>query len=273
MLTREMLKKIKLIEIRAKKIVEEIFSGEYRSGFKGRGMEFQDIREYYAGDDIRNIDWNVTARHGRAFVKQFCEERQLNMFLLVDMSESNCFGDKKDMIAEVAATLALSADKNKDKIGAMFFTNKVEKVISSKNGRKHILSIIEHILTLKPKSKTTNIGHAIRYFLNTQKKRSIVFLISDFLDEGYDRDLKILSAKHDLVMIRVRDKGEEKMPSGAIFTFEDMETGKVMVLDNLKDQYSISKDAKIHRKNIIDLYADEDYYRPLKQFFIRRDKK
>ncbi|MCM1990438.1 DUF58 domain-containing protein [Oceanirhabdus seepicola] len=273
MLTREMIKKIKHIEIRSSRMVEEIFSGEYHSGFKGKGMEFQDIREYYAGDDIRNIDWNVTARHNKAFVKQFCEERQLNMFLLIDMSKSNCFSNKKEIIAEISATLALSANKNKDKIGAMLFTDKIEKFIPSKNGKKHVLSIIEHILTLNPKSQNTDISCVLKHFIRTQKKRSIVFIISDFLDEGYDRELKILSSKHELVMVRVVDKGEERIPSGAIFTFEDLETGKTIVLDNIKNQYSQNNSLKMYKKNMIEIYTDEDYYKPLKQFFKRRDFK
>lgn len=270
MLSKEMIKKIKQIEIRSNKIVDEIFSGEYRSGFKGKGMEFEDIRQYYAGDDVRNIDWNVTARHNKAFVKQFCEERELNMFLLIDMSHSNNFGTKKELIAKVAATLALSANKNNDKVGTIFFTDKVEKFIPSKNGRKHVLKIIENTLKFKPKSKKTNISQALQYFNRTQKKRSIVFVISDFLDKGYKKELKIISSRHDLVMIRVVDRAEELIPSGAIFTFQDIELGDTIVLDNLKNEYKLDNNFKMYKNNMINIYTDEDYYIPLKQFFRRR---
>jgi len=273
MLSKEMIKKIRQIEIKSNKIVEEIFSGEYRSGFKGKGMEFEDIRQYYPGDDVRNIDWNVTARQNKAYVKQFCEERELNMFLLIDMSRSISFGRKKELIAEVGATLALSACKNNDKVGMILFTDKVEKFIPSKNGRKHVLSMIENILNVNPESEGTNLSKALQYFNRTQKKRSVVFVISDFLDDEYNKDLKIISARHDLVMIRVVDRAEESIPAGAIFTFEDLETGETIVLDNIKNEYKLDNNFKMHRNNIINIYTDDDYYKPLKQFFRRRGQR
>ena len=180
MISTELIRKIRRIEIKSNKLVEEIFSGEYRSGFRGKGIEFEDIREYYPGDDIRNIDWNVTARHNKAYVKQFSEERELNIFLLIDMSRSNSFGNKKELIAEVGATLAFSANRNNDKVGVIFFTEKVEKFIPSKNGRKHVLSIIENILNFEPVHSGTNLAQALQYF-NRIEKTSVVFLISDFL--------------------------------------------------------------------------------------------
>ena len=270
MVSREMIKKIRQIEIKSNKIVEEIFSGEYRSGFKGKGMEFDDIRQYYHGDDVRNIDWNVTARHNKAYVKQFCEERELNMFLIIDMSKSSDFGNKKELIASIGATLALSASKNNDRVGMILFTDEVEKFVPSKNGRKHVLSIIENILDFKPKNKGTNLGRALQHFNRIEKKRSVVFVISDFLDEGYAKDLKITSGRHDLVMVRVIDRTEELIPAGAIFTFEDLETGEIIALDNLKKEYKLDNNFKMYRKNIINIYTDEDYYKPLKQFFRRR---
>lgn len=266
----ELAKKIRHIEIKSNKLVEELFSGEYRSGFRGKGMEFENIRQYYPGDDIRNIDWNVTARHNKAFVKEFCEERELNMFLLIDMSRSNSFGRKKDLIAEVGATLAFSASRNNDRVGVIFFTEKVEKFIPSKNGRKHVLSIIENILNFTPEACGTNLTNALQYFNRIEKKRSVVFLISDFLDEGYDKDLKITSNRHDLVMVRVMDRAEEVIPAGAIFSFEDLETGETIVVDNLKNEYRMYNHLSILRNNLIEVYTDEDYVKPLKQFFKRR---
>jgi len=277
MLSNEIVKKIRQIEIKSNKLVEEIFSGEYRSGFRGKGIEFENIRQYYPGDDVRNIDWNVTARHNKAFVKQFCEERELNMFLLIDMSRSNSYGRKKDLIAEIGATLAFSANRNNDKVGVIFFTEKVEKFIPSKNGRKHILSIIENILNFTPNYKGTNITKALQYFNRVEKKRSVVFLISDFFDEGYKNEIKVTSMRHDLVMIRVIDKAEEVIPAGAIFTFEDLETGEIVTLDNLKSEYRFDT-AKIIGygsnaiNNFITIYTDEDYVKPLKQFFKRRSR-
>ena len=270
MVSKELINKIRQIEVKSNKIVEEIFSGEYRSGFKGKGMEFDDIRQYYHGDDVRNIDWNVTARHNKAFIKQFSEERELNMFLIIDMSKSSEYGDKKDLIAQIGATLALSACKNNDKVGMMLFTDEVEKFIPSKNGRKHVLSIIENILDFSPKLNGTNLSKALQYFNKIEKKRSVVFVISDFLDKGYAKDLNITAKRHDLVMVRVINPTEEIIPKGAIFTFEDLETGEVIALDNLKKEYRLDNNFKKYKGNIINIYTNEDYYRPLKQFFRRR---
>ncbi len=273
MVSTDLVKKIRRIEIKSNKLVEEIFSGEYRSGFRGKGIEFEDIREYYPGDDIRSIDWNVTARHNKAFVKQFSEERELSIFLLIDMSRSNSFGNKKDLIAEVGATLAFSASRNNDKVGVIFFTEKVEKFIPSKNGRKHVLSIIENILNFEPMHTGTNLAEALQYFNRIEKKRSVVFLISDFLDDdGYKKDLKITSNRHDLVLIRVVDRAEEIIPAGAIFTFEDLESGETIVLDNMQADYRPDGNLSLPKRNYINIYTDEDYVKPLKQFFRRRSR-
>lgn len=273
MISGELVKKIRRIEIKSNKLVEEIFSGEYRSGFRGKGMEFDDIREYYAGDDVRNIDWNVTARHNKAFVKQFCEERELNMFLLIDISHSNSFGKKRDMVAEVAATLAFSACKNNDRVGVIFFTDKVEKFIPSKNGRRHVLSILESIINFEPDSNGTNIEKALKYFNRIEKKRSVVFLISDYLDDGYKRDIKITSSRHDLVMVRVIDRSEERIPAGAVYTFEDLESGEMFVLDNTKHEYQADIDLGLPGNRLINIYTDEDYVKPLKKFFRGRGQR
>lgn len=273
MISKELIKKIKRIEIRSNKLVEEIFSGEYRSGFKGKGMEFEDIREYYPNDDVKNIDWNVTARHNKAYVKQFCEEREMNLFLIVDMSRSNQFGQKKELIAELGATVAFSACKNNDRVGAIFFTDEVEKFIPSKSGRKHVLTIIETILNFQPKQNGTHLAKALTYFNRVQKKRSIVFIISDFLDEGYEKELKMTFSRHDVVMLRVIDRAEETLPAGAIFTFEDLESGETVVIDNLKNKVQLNQDLMSYKKNVINIYTDEDYIKPLKRFFVRRGRR
>jgi uncharacterized protein (DUF58 family) len=270
MLSKELIKKIRRIEIKSNTLVEELLSGEYRSGFRGKGMEFEDIRQYYPGDDVRSIDWNVTARHNKAFIKQYCEERELNLFILIDMSRSNNFGNKKELIAEVAATLAFSASKNNDRVGAMFFTDRVEKYIPSKTGKKHILSIIEGILDFEPEFPGTDLSKVFQYFNRIIKRKSIVFLISDFMDEGYLKELKITQGHHDLVMVRVVDKAEELIPAGAIFKFEDLETGETIVLDNLKNEIKMNSNLNLNRKNLITVYTNEDYVKPLKQFFKTR---
>ena len=268
-----MTKKIRRIEIRSNKLVDEIFSGEYRSGFRGKGIEFDNIRQYVPGDEIRSIDWNVTARYNKAFVKQFIEEREMNIFLLIDMSRSNSFGKKKEFIAEISATLALSATRNNDRVGVIFFTGKVEKLIPSKNGKRHVLSIIDNILSFKPQQTDTNIANALQYFNRIEKKRSVVFLISDFLDDSFDKELKASNSRHDLICIRVVDRAEERIPAGAIFTFEDLETGETFVMDNMKRDFLMAPPKSQSKRNLITIYTDEDYVKPLKQFFRRRGRR
>jgi len=269
----ELVRKIRRIEIKAAKLVDEVFSGEYRSGFRGKGMEFEDIRPYIPGDDVRGIDWNVTARYGKAFVKQYVEEREMNIFLLIDMSRSNSFGRKKEFIAEISATLALSATRNNDRVGAIFFTGNVEKLIPSKNGSKHVLSIIEHILRFEPMQSNTRIANALNHFNRIEKRRCVVFLISDFLDEGYEKELKATASRHDLICVRVVDRAEEKIPAGAIFTFEDLETGETLVLDNIRRDFQTAPLTGPSKRNLITVYTDEDYVKPLKQFFKRRGRR
>ena len=266
----ETAKKMRRIEIKSNKLADEIFNGEYRSAFRGKGMEFENIRQYIPGDDARNIDWNVTARQNKAFVKQFCEEREMNIFLLIDMSRSNNFGRKKEFIAEISATLAFSAARNNDRVGAIFFTGKVEKFIASKNGKKHVLSIIENILNFKPRQAGTNLAGALDYFNRAEKKRSVAFLISDFLDDGYSKELKASANRHDLIQVRIVDRAEERIPVGAIFTFEDLETGETLVLDNMKRDIEMAMPDCQSKRNLITIYTDEDYVKPLRQFFKKR---
>ncbi len=270
MVSQDLIKKIRRIEIKSNKLVEEIFSGEYRSGFRGKGIEFDDIRQYYPGDDVRSIDWNVTARQNKVYVKQFQEEREMNMFLLIDLSHSNNFGLKKDIIVELGATLAFSAIKNNDKVGAILFSDKIEKFIPSKSGKKHVLSIIENILRLEPEHQGTDLKNALQYFNKVEKKKSIVFMISDFLDEDYEKEIKITDKKHDLVLVRIIDPSEQKLPTGAIFAFEDLETGEKIVLDNLKKEKHLNLVKNLPARNLINIYTDQDYVKALKYFFKRR---
>lgn len=273
MISGAMVKKIRKIEIKSNKLVEEVFSGEYRSGFRGKGIEFDDIRQYVIGDDVRNIDWNVTARHNKAFVKQFCEEREMNLFLLIDMSRSNSFGGKRELICEIAATLAFSACKNNDRVGVIFFTDRVEKLIPSANGRKHVLSIIQNILEFQPQSTGTDVAKALQYFHRIEKKKSVVFVISDFLDEGFHKDIKITASHHDLVLVRVASKAEERIPAGAVFTFKDLESGETVVLNNLHRDFRPVSRLDRYKTSLINVYTDEDYVKPLKKFFRRRGRR
>jgi len=269
-ISKEVISKIRHIEIKSKKLVEEVFSGEYRSRFKGKGMAFEDIREYYHGDDVRNIDWNVTARHNKAYIKQFSEEREMNLFLLIDMSASNKFGAKKELIAEIGATLSYSAHKNNDKVGMIMFTDQVEKTIPSLSGKRHVLSIIENILSFEAKGSGTDIGKALKYFTKIEKKRSIVFLISDFMDEGYEKALNMISKEHDLVLLHVLERAEAQIPKWAIFTFKDLENGQVVVLDNLKGDQELKDQISVSYPDVIQVYTDEDYVKLLRLYFSRR---
>jgi uncharacterized protein (DUF58 family) len=229
--TAELLKKVHRIEIKTRGISNQIFSGEYHSAFKGRGMAFSEVREYVPGDEVRTIDWNVTARLGHPFVKVFEEERELTVILLVDVSGSESFGTneqlKNQQITEICAVLAFSAIQNNDKIGVIFFSDKVEKFIPPKKGKSHILRIIRELIEFKPDHNKTNIGEALRYLINGVKKRSIVFLISDFMDQGYERALKIANRKHDLVALRIYDPGEQELPAMGLVPFRDAETDEL----------------------------------------------
>lgn len=229
--TKELIKKVRKIEIKTRGLSQQVFSGQYHSTFKGRGMAFSEVREYQAGDEIRTIDWNVTARFNHPYVKVFQEERELNVMLLIDISQSQSFGtneqDKRDLITELAAVLSFSAGMNNDKVGAILFSDKVEKYIAPKKGRKHILHIISELLNYEPQSKGTNIAQALRFFDNIVSKRSIVFLISDFIDDDFYESLKITNRKHDVVALRIYDPREAKMPDIGLVPFRDSETGDV----------------------------------------------
>ena len=247
MLTKELLKQVKQIEIRTRGIVNDVFSGEYHSVFKGRGMEFSEVREYNFGDDIRNIDWNVTARFGHPYIKIFEEERELTVMLLVDMSGSLVFGSvektKQQIAAELSAILAFSALKNNDKVGLILFTDRIEKFVPPRKGKSHSLRIIREVLSFEPQGKATNLRQALEYFNHTIKKKAIVFLISDYIDGGYDKILRIVGKKHDLIGVILRDPREKSLLDAGLIKFLDAETGEIRFLDTSD---------KVVRKSIVD---------------------
>ncbi|MBC7903732.1 MAG: DUF58 domain-containing protein [Gemmatimonadaceae bacterium] len=285
--TAEILKKVKELEIKSRKITQHLFTGEYHSAFKGRGMSFREVREYAAGDDVRFIDWNVSARYAHAFTKLFEEERELTVMLLIDVSASSLFGTvharKKDIITEMAAVLTFSAVSNNDKVGVIFFSDKVEMYIPPKKGKQHALYIVRELLTAEPKKKGTNITEAIRFFNNSNKQRSIAFMMSDFLDEKFGDSMKVAGKKHDLIGIKVYDKMDVQLPMAGLIQIQDPETDKTVWIDSsdfyVRQQYE--KDFFDHSewcKNIflrsgsdlLHVRTDEDYVKVLQKFFIGR---
>lgn len=254
--TKELLKKVRKIEIKTRRLSDHIFGGEYHSTFKGRGMTFSEVRQYQFGDDVRNIDWNVTARYNEPYVKVFEEERELTMMLVVDISGSGLFGTrnsfKKDIITEIAATLAFSATQNNDKIGLILFTDAIELYIPPKKGRSHVLRIIRELLEFEPKSQKTDISQALKFLSQVMKKKAIVFLLSDFLAEDYQHTLKITSGRHDLTGIRIYDAWEEEIPNLGIVQMQDEETNKKIWVDTSSGTV---------RKNYSKYYRDRvDYF-------------
>ncbi len=233
--TKEILKKVRKIEIKTRRLSDHIFSGEYHSSFKGRGMTFSEVREYQFGDDIRNIDWNVTARYNQPYIKVFEEERELTMMLAVDISGSEFFGTtsqfKKETITEIAATLAFSAIQNNDKVGLILFSDEVELFIPPKKGKSHVLRIIRELIEFQPKSKKTNINEALKYLSNVLTKKAIVFVLSDFMDTSYEQTLKIVGKKHDVTGIRVFDKHDEDIPNLGMVQMLDAETGETILVN------------------------------------------
>lgn len=234
--TKELLKKVRKIEIKTRRLSDHIFSGEYHTSFKGRGMTFSEVRQYQFGDDVRAIDWNVTARYNEPYIKVFEEERELTMMLMVDVSGSESFGTqnsfKKDIVTEIAATMAFSATQNNDKIGLILFSDGIELFIPPKKGRSHVLRIIRELIEFKPKSHKTNLSQALKFLSGVIKKKAIVFVISDFMtDDNYEQTLKIAGKKHDLTGIRVYDAREEKMPNLGMVNMLDAETGETMLVN------------------------------------------
>jgi uncharacterized protein (DUF58 family) len=286
--TAELLKKVRKIEIKTRGLSSQIFSGEYHSAFKGRGMAFSEVREYTPGDDVRTIDWNVTARFNTPFVKVFEEERELSVVLLVDVSGSGLFGThkqfKQEIITEVCAVIAFSASQNNDKIGIIFFSDKIEKYIPPKKGKSHILRIIRELIEFKPENKNTDLEVALKYMTNVIKKRSVVFLISDFYaNQNYRDALKIANKKHDLVALRIVDKVEAELPPIGLVKLRDNETGKILWVDtsdkNFRRQLTANRLKfedelkETFNKSGIDatnIYTHEGYIKPLMNLFKNR---
>ncbi|NOY51795.1 MAG: DUF58 domain-containing protein [Chlorobi bacterium] len=287
---KEIFKKVRKIEIKTKGLSNQLFSGEYHSVFKGRGMAFSEVREYQYGDDIRNIDWNVTARYNHPFVKIFEEERELTVVLLIDVSGSNMFGTqrqfKQDLITEIAAVISFSAIQNNDKVGVIFFSDKIEKFIPPQKGTSHILRIIRELIDFKADSKGTDISEALRFLANAIKKKSTAFLISDFMSEAYEKGLQIANHKHDLIAVRVTDKREISLPDIGLVKMMDAETGKAMWVDSSskKVREHFRRSTEIKRREIdqlfarygidmVKVYTGEDYVRPLMNLFKKRESR
>jgi uncharacterized protein (DUF58 family) len=285
--TAEILKKVRELEIKSKKLTSDLFTGEYHSAFKGKGMSFREVREYYAGDDVRFIDWNVSARFGHPFSKVFEEERELTVMLLIDVSASSFFGTvnatKKDIATEMAAVLAFSVVNNADKIGAILYSDKIEKYIPPKKGKQHALYILRELLTVSPAKKGTNLSTALRYFNNTTRQKSIAFVLSDLVDANYQDLLRIATKKHDIIGIKLYDKMDIHLPNVGMLRVEDAETGQQKWIDTgsklvryeyEKEFFKITDYSKdVFKKSGADLLhirTDEDYVKVLQRFFISR---
>ena len=287
---KEIFKKIRRIEIKTRRLVNDLFSGEYHSTFKGRGMEFEEVRQYEPGDDIRLIDWNVTARAGYPFIKKFREERELSVIFLVDMSSSGYFGTKErfkeETSAELCALLAFSAIKNNDKVGMIIFTDRIEKFIPPKKGKGHVLRLIREILYFEPVGKKTDIASALEYFNRVIKKKSVVFLISDFLSEDYLKPLQIANNKHDIIAVKISDPRELRFENVGLIELEDAETGETLIIDTASssfrldfaqkadaDNFALKRSFRLINLDFIQIVTDQSYIVPLINFFRMREKR
>ena len=290
MIPRQIMQKVKRIEIRTRGLVNDLFGGEYHSVFKGRGMTFSEVREYQPGDDIRLIDWNVTARTGSPFIKIFEEERELTVYLLVDISASGEFGSgqqlKREIGAEIAAVLGFSAIKNNDKVGLILFSDEIEKYVIPKKGKSHVLRVVRELLYTVPERTGTSLKNALDYLLKVAKRKSVVFIISDFLDQEYWSSLKVVNRKHDVIGIHLYDPAETNMPDMGLAKVEDPETGESFWVDtSSKDaqdrlrkeiqtrQEKFKKDAQKIGFDMIPIATDQDYVEPLMSFFRMREKR
>lgn len=287
--TSELIKKVRRIEIKTKGLSKQIFSGEYQSAFKGRGMSFSEVRAYQYGDDVRNIDWNVTARTGEPYIKTFEEERELTVMLLVDISRSNFFGTvtqmKNELITEICAVLAFSATTNNDKVGLLLFSDRIEKYIPPKKGKSHILRIIRELLETEPEGKGTDLGVALDYFNNMVKKRSICFLLSDFLTTGYERALAVAARRHDLIGMHLYDPRERELPDMGLVFARDAESGQSSWLDTgskrIRQRYADRYEAqqayfrdafRKSRADVMSIETTQDYVREMRRFFESRSR-
>ncbi len=289
--TSELLKKVRKIEIKTRGLSNQLFAGEYHSAFKGSGMTFNEVRDYHPGDEIRKIDWNVTARFNSPFVKVFEEEREMTVMLLVDTSASEFFGTrtqlKKELITEICAVLSFSAIQNNDKIGVIFFGNEVEKFIPPKKGKSHILRIIRELISFEPQTNGTNVGEALRYLTNAIKKKSTAFLLSDFIDEkDYESALKVANKKHDLIGLRIYDRLQENMPNLGLVPFYDAESKATVLVDtsSKSTRMEYNKRASEHKKTLLNQFnksgidytsisTEDNYVKPLMNLFKKREKK
>jgi len=290
MIPREILKQVRRIEISTRGLVNEVFSGEYHSVFKGRGMNFAEVREYQYGDDIRSIDWNVTARAGSPFVKIFEEERELTVMLLVDVSASGDFGTRERMKAElgveICALLAFSAIKNNDKVGLIIFSDHVEKFVPPRKGRRHVLRVLRELLYHEPKGSGTDIAAALEYLAHIQRKRAVAFLVSDFRDEGFEKPLSVAGRRHDLIAVRLGDPREDELPALGLMELEDPETGERILVNTSnadfraafaaeRDRRAIALTRTLKRSKVdtIDIRTDQPYVKPLMRFFRERARR
>jgi uncharacterized protein (DUF58 family) len=287
--TKEILKKVRELEIKSKRLTTDLFTGEYHSAFKGRGMLFKEVREYSAGDDIRFIDWNVSARFGHLYSKVFEEERELTVMILVDVSASSLFGTvnaiKKDIATEIAAVLAFSAVNNADKVGLILYSNKIEKYVPPKKGKQHALYMVRELLSVESNKKGTNLSSALRMFNNTTKQKSIAFILSDFIDANYQDALRIAGNKHDVIGLKIYDKMDQHLPPIGMLKIEDAETGKQKWVNtsNKLVRFEYEKEFfrvtdycnsifKKSRADLLHVRTDEDYVKVLQHFFMSRNK-
>lgn len=287
MVSKEILEKIKKLEILIKRIVNTLFGGEYQSAFKGRGMEFREVREYTYGDDIRQIDWNVTARTGTPFIKIYEEEREQTLMLCVDISKSGTFGSgeqsKMELAIEICAVLAFSAIKNDDKVGLVLFSDRIEKVVPPKKGRTHVLRLIRELFATKPEGVGTDIGEALSYVNRLLNRRAIIVLASDFQDSSFDKELRITNSKHDLVSIIIRDSMESDLPEMGLIPFTDAESGRRVLIDtsskkvrmaykkrSLKQKEEFREKLRRMKIDSVEVYTNESYVQPLMNFLTRR---
>ena len=290
MIPKELFKDIRRIEIRTKKLVNDLFGGEYHSTFKGQGMEFEEVRQYEPGDDIRLIDWNVTARMGYPYVKKYREERELSVVLLVDASSSGRFGTreqfKSEMAAKLCALLAFSAIKNNDKVGLIIFTDRIEKFVPPQKGRPHVLRLIRELLYFRPRRVGTDIAGALGYFNKVIKRKSVVFLVSDFLSEGFQRPLQIANRKHDVIAIKITDPRERAFDNVGLIELEDTETGETVIIDTGSKRFrrefaaradedvtALKRDFRLINLDFIDVRTDESYIVPLMNLFRARGRR
>jgi uncharacterized protein (DUF58 family) len=290
MLSRELFKQVRQIHIRTNRLVNDVFAGQYHSAFKGRGMEFAEVREYTPGDDVRSIDWNVTARLGQPFVKRYVEERELTVMLLVDLSASGHFGSvmrlKSEIATELCAVLALSAITNNDKVGLILFTDQIEKFIPPQKGKHHVLRVIREVLSFEPQRHRTDVGLALEYLHRINRRHAVSFLISDFLASGYEKPLRIARRRHDIIPISISDRRELSLPRLGFVTLQDLETGEYILVDTtsaaVRQQYQQRRQTLAAQRrqlfhslgiDAIDVRTDEPYINPLMRFFWQRERR